>query len=165
MWAHEVLEHGDEEHPVVYERQYGDQVSLQDSMTDASQQIDSFKSYYISIPHENEDHIIFWGEVDSANPLYSEYGSMVTYDRDTGAHLSNWDIREVSFGWQLVDTFRKLHFGYFAGLFSKVLWAFIGLSPVWLAGTGFYLWYVRKRRKSESKRNRKARVSQREAHS
>ena len=68
--------------------------------------------------------------------------------------MANWDIREVGIGWQVIDSFRKLHFGYFAGLVSKVLWAVIGLSPVWLAGTGFYLWLTRRARKKQSRHNR-----------
>ena len=68
--------------------------------------------------------------------------------------MANWDIREAGAGWQVIDSFRKLHFGYFAGLISKVLWCIVGLSPVWLAGTGFYLWLTRRKRKKHSQRNR-----------
>ena len=68
--------------------------------------------------------------------------------------MANWDIREVCVGWQVIDSFRKLHFGYFAGLISKIIWCVIGLSPVWLGGTGFYLWFTRRKRKKQSQKNR-----------
>ncbi|WP_278405560.1 PepSY-associated TM helix domain-containing protein [Pseudoalteromonas ruthenica] len=165
VWYHEVIEHADEEHPVVMNKQHSANLSLQSLMDDSRTQIASFKPTFITLPHEGDDHITFWGEVDSSNPLFSEYGNMVTYNRDTGAHMSNWDIREVAFGWQLIDSFRKLHFGYFAGLVSKIIWAVIGLSPVWLAGTGFYLWYVRSRRKKASKRNRRTQTQHKQAYS
>ncbi|TMP76233.1 cellulose-binding protein, partial [Pseudoalteromonas phenolica] len=37
---------------------------------------------------------------------------------------------------------------------SKILWCIVGLSPVWLAGTGFYLWLTRRKRKKQSHKNR-----------
>ena len=45
------------------------------------------------------------------------------------------------------DSFRKLHFGYFLGLPSKILWCILGLSPVILACTGLYLYWFRRRKK------------------
>nr|WP_241651954.1 PepSY-associated TM helix domain-containing protein [Pseudoalteromonas phenolica] len=49
-----------------------------------------------------------------------------------------------------VDSFRKLHFGYFAGLPSRVIWCLIGLTPLIFAITGCYLWLKRRRPKKRA---------------
>ncbi|WP_330997842.1 PepSY-associated TM helix domain-containing protein [Psychrosphaera haliotis] len=84
--------------------------------------------------------------MDSANPLHSEYASTLTYDPQNGKLLHVGDVRSSPTLHVIVDSFRKLHFGYFGGLTSKIIWCVIGLSPLILGFTGLYLYLVRSRR-------------------
>ncbi len=154
VWYHEVIEHAQEEHYVLTNPLYSHDISLQQILDDSKKQISTFNGTFLVLPLEPDENITLFGEVSTTNPLASEYANTITYNKLTGEHMANWDIREVGIGWQVIDSFRKLHFGYFAGLVSKVLWAVIGLSPVWLAGTGFYLWFTRRARKKLSRQNR-----------
>ena len=45
---------------------------------------------------------------------------------------------------------KKLHFGTFAGAFSKVIWVFLALVPGALALSGLYMWWRSKRRRDLS---------------
>lgn len=154
VWYHEVIEHAEEEHFVLTKNLYNEEVSFQHVLDDSQKQIPSFNGTFLVMPLEPNENITLFGEVDTSNPLASEYANTVTYNKLTGEHMANWDIREVGVGWQVIDSFRKLHFGYFAGLISKIIWCVIGLSPVWLGGTGFYLWFTRRKRKKQSQKNR-----------
>ena len=154
VWYHEVIEHAQEAHYVLTNPLYSHDISLQQILDDNKKQISTFNGTFLVLPLEPDENITLFGEVSTTNPLASEYANTITYSKLTGEHMANWDIREVGIGWQVIDSFRKLHFGYFAGLVSKVLWAVIGLSPVWLAGTGFYLWLTRRARKKQSRQNR-----------
>jgi len=40
-----------------------------------------------------------------------------------------------------------LHFGYWAGVFSQILYVFFGLTTGFLYVTGFIVWYMKKYRK------------------
>ncbi len=154
VWYHEVIEHAEEEHFVLTKNLYNEEVSFQHVLDDSQKQIPSFNGTFLVMPLEPNENITLFGEVDTSNPLASEYANTVTYNKLTGEHMANWDIREVGVVWQVIDSFRKLHFGYFAGLISKIIWCVIGLSPVWLGGTGFYLWFTRRKRKKQSQKNR-----------
>nr|WP_275423230.1 PepSY-associated TM helix domain-containing protein [Pseudoalteromonas sp. MMG022] len=54
----------------------------------------------------------------------------------------------------LVDTFRRLHFGNFAGLFSKTIYSIAGFMPVILALTGGYLWLSRRNKRAKKRVSR-----------
>ena len=99
---------------------------MQQILDDSKKQISTFNGTFLVLPLEPDENITLFGEVSTTNPLASEYANTITYNKLTGEHMANWDIREVGIGWQVIDSFRKLHFGYFAGLVSKVLWAVIG---------------------------------------
>lgn len=154
VWYHEVIEHAEEEHFVLTKNLYNEEISFQHVLDDSQKQIPTFNGTFLVMPLEPDENITLFGEVDTSNPLASEYANTVTYNKLTGEHMANWDIREVGVVWQVIDSFRKLHFGYFAGLISKIIWCVIGLSPVWLGGTGFYLWFTRRKRKKQSQKNR-----------
>lgn len=147
--VHEVEEHV-EPHPLLTEPLYNEKLDFQQLLEKTKIYVNGFKATYFLFPFEPELHITFFGEVPSKNPLTSEYASTVTYDRNSGELMAAFDIRNASVITVVVDTFRKLHFGYFAGLPSKVIWSVLGLTPLWLSLTGLYFYWFRK-----SKRTRK----------
>jgi uncharacterized iron-regulated membrane protein len=60
--------------------------------------------------------------------------------------MASADGRKTT-GWtRLYHTFDPLHFGYFGGLPSKILWFILGLTPGVLAVTGTWMWWRRRSR-------------------
>jgi len=152
---HEVSEHIIEE-PVIMNAPFHNQkLSIEKLKYTSSELIDSFTATYLVLPFEPNMDITFYGVVDSPNPLHSEYGSLVTFDKQSGDLTISQDIRKTDGLTVTLDSFRKLHFGYFAGLTSKIIWCILGLSPVFLSMTGFYLYWQRSRRKKAAKQNRR----------
>ena len=160
-FAHELEEHAeDHAHYRMVERLYNDDLSLQALMEDAGRQINNFDTTYISFPWEPGKNFTFWGDVGAANPLLSQYASNVTYSAQTGEHMLNYDIRAATLGARMIDSYRRLHFGDFAGLPSKVIWCVLGLSPLLLSLTGIYLWYQRRDKRRAARTKRRARAAQ-----
>lgn len=148
-----VEEHHD--HHVMTEQLYPEELSIQGLVDDAQTRISDFTPTYISFPYEPERGLAVWGDVPTANILISEFSSTVFYS-DAGEYKSTSDIREASTGAVLVDTFRRLHYGNFGGLIVKVIWCVIGLTPIIFTVTGLTVWYSRKKKRSHSKRKRRA---------
>lgn len=72
----------------------------------------------------------------------------IYFDQYSGEILYFKDVRSLSLGQQVIDSFVPLHYGTFAGLPSRILYVLIGLSPTCLAVTGFLMgWYRRQRKK------------------
>ena len=148
--VHEV-EHHIEEHALLTAPLYSSNIDFQELLDKSKVDIPDYRPTYFTFPFEPDLHLTFYGEVPTGNPLSSEYASMVTYNRETGALMLAYDIRQAPTINVVVDTFRKLHFGYFAGLPSKVIWCVLGLTPLWLALTGLYFYMFRKQRSKKSK--------------
>ena len=147
-FAYELREHMDgKEHYAMEKRLYSDELSLQVLHDRAAQQVPGFEPTYITMPWEPGVNITFWGDVHSGNPLLSQYASNVTFNAQSGEFIAASDIRTAGSGAKIVDSYRRLHFGDFAGLASRVLWCVVGLSPLLLSVTGLYLWYRRREKR------------------
>lgn len=154
---HETLEHGFEEpHPAITSAYHSPDISFEALRENAGELISSFNATYLAIPNEPEMNITFFGEVNTANPLLSQYASAVTYNKNTGDLVSAYDIREQGVLAKFDDSTRKLHFGYFAGIWSKVLWSLVGLAPLFLSLTGLFMYVLRQ---SPINKNRKHKLS------
>ena len=151
---HEVQEHGFEQaHSYITQPYHASTISFEALRQDTAKQISSYQAYYLAIPNEPDMHISFFGEVETNNPFISQYASVVTYNRDTSDLISTYDIRNASMWAVLDDSTRKLHFGYFAGIWSKVVWCIIGLSPLILAVTGLLMYFLRRSPKQKKRVN------------
>lgn len=144
---HEVEEHIIEEPYLVTKPLYNQNISIQGLLEKSKKTIDTFEATYILMPFEPAMNIEFFGKVNSANPLNSNYASSIIYDKHSGDVVSIEDIRADNAIHETVDSFRKLHFGHFGGLTSKIIWCVLGLSPLILAFTGLYLYLYRNRNK------------------
>lgn len=143
---HEILEHSDgTEHVNMTQALHSPDIRFEDLHFDTTKAIDSFNATYLAIPNEPDMQIYFFGEVQTNNPVISQYASMITYDRHTGERLGAMDIRQASIWNKIDDSTRKLHFGYFAGIWSKIVWCIIGLAPVILAITGVVMFGLRRK--------------------
>ncbi|AFV00996.1 PepSY-associated TM helix domain-containing protein [Simiduia agarivorans] len=152
---HEYQEHADGfEHHLMQERLYSDALSFDDLRARAENSIEDFTVTYMSLPWEPGANITLWGDVPTGNILTSEYSSTVSFSASTGEQLGSYDIRDAGLGAHVIDSYRRLHFGDFAGLFSKVLWCLLGLSPLILALTGVTLWWKRRKQRARAKQKR-----------
>lgn len=152
---HELDEHSGEEHAYITQPFYSSEISFESIRQQSGVEITGFKAGYLAIPHEKEEQIVFYGEVPSNNPFNSEYASMVTFDKTTGKLIGAHDIRTADTLSVFLDSFRKLHFGYFGGIFTRILWCILGLMPVILAFTGLYLYWQRQKQRRVSRRSRR----------
>jgi uncharacterized iron-regulated membrane protein len=67
----------------------------------------------------------------------------LAFDQYSGKILSNIDSRRFGFAMRAVLFMGPLHFGTFAGHWSKIAWILVGLSPGLLFITGFIMWWRR----------------------
>lgn len=68
-----------------------------------------------------------------------------TIDPYRGTVLQTDDERTASFGERIVIVFTRLHFGWWGGLFTKILYAISGLVPLGLFITGIYTWGLKRK--------------------
>ncbi|WP_351074662.1 PepSY-associated TM helix domain-containing protein [Shewanella sp. CAL98-MNA-CIBAN-0140] len=152
---HELTEHPDGEHVYVTAARHSKNISFEALMRQTEVEIDSYKAGYLAMPFEPGRDITFYGDVDSRNPFNSEYASFVSFDRITGLLLAKQDIRQANTLTVFLDSFRKLHFGYFGGLFTRIIWCIVGLMPMILAFTGLYSYWHRRKQRLKSIQNRR----------
>lgn len=147
MVAHEIDDHVLNEPYKIQGPLYDNQqLSVESLLEDSRLQLGGFVPTYLLIPFEPDLNFMIFGHAPDSGLLASEYSSVLTYDKETGALLDTLDIREAHIGEVIDDSFRTLHFGYFGGLTTKIIWCILGLSPVWLALTGLYLYLFRRRK-------------------
>ncbi|MBE0389689.1 PepSY-associated TM helix domain-containing protein [Pseudoalteromonas luteoviolacea] len=148
IYLHEWQEHHDgHEHHQITERLYNNHLDFDRLFSQASNHIPGFQTTYVLMPSEPKQPITLYGKTPTGNPLISDYASTVSFNAQSGGFVFAYDIRDQAFLAVLIDTFRKLHFGNFAGYTSKVIWAFFGFTPVLLGFTGGYIWLKRRKKR------------------
>jgi uncharacterized iron-regulated membrane protein len=60
--------------------------------------------------------------------------------------------RDTSLGYRIYDLFPVVHFGTFAGIYSRIFYIFVGLSPSILLITGVIMWLKRRKLKPQPER-------------
>jgi uncharacterized iron-regulated membrane protein len=119
-------------------------------LADAKKAFPDFAPRVILFPARSGGPISIRGEVPGMLVAQSHVRSAnsITLDSTTGAVLRVVDGRKNT-GWTraywAVD---PLHFGYFGGLPTKVIWFVLGLTPSVLAVTGSVMWWQRRARAS-----------------
>ena len=142
VW-HEMEEHAaGEQHHIVSGPLYNHALSVQQMLEDAER--NGMTATYVSLPWEPDRSIGIYGDVQSGNPLHSEYASMQSFDSQTGVPKAFSDIRQADATVQVLDSFRNLHYGIFGGLLTRLIWCVIGAMPLLLSITGGYLWWRRR---------------------
>jgi uncharacterized iron-regulated membrane protein len=99
----------------------------------------------IDIPQKPEDVYRVRKKVPGdwyGNPIWGR--SFTHVDRYSGKVLSTVNITKASLGEKLANGMDIVHFGFFGGLFGRVLYFFVGLMPTILLITGFVMWCSRK---------------------
>jgi uncharacterized iron-regulated membrane protein len=125
-------------------RHWSRNISLDALLQRARDALPGFDPVFIGFPAAAGAAIQILGHVGS--PFRGDYGSVVTFDPQSGAVKGTREIRKADLWTQITDTFRPLHYGTFGGIFIKLLWCAGGLTPGLLAITGFLIWRQRQPR-------------------
>ncbi|WP_373081033.1 PepSY-associated TM helix domain-containing protein [Zhongshania sp.] len=129
---------------IVGERLYDSGLSFDELLADAGQRLPGFRPSFVSLPSKPGYEISVLGEVSGQHPLYSEFANAVRYNAQSGEFTGMRDLRLADTTSQIKNSFRRLHFGDFAGNWSRAIWAILGLSPVLLIATGIVMWRIRR---------------------
>jgi uncharacterized iron-regulated membrane protein len=101
------------------------------------------KATSISLAHEPKG--VFVMAKRQANET-AEWGNTKVYlDQFSGEVLQIEDGQNPSRANTILNQFTPLHYGTFAGIYSRILYFFVGLAPTVLFITGFIMWWHRKR--------------------
>ncbi len=129
---------------IVGERLYNPTLSIDALLRESQGRLVDFAPSFISLPSKPGYVINILGGVSGQNPLYSEFANSLRYDAQTGEFSGLRDIRESGAAAQIKNSFRRLHFGNFAGNWSRLIWVVLGFSPVLLIVTGLAMWRMRR---------------------
>ncbi|BCL34198.1 PepSY-associated TM helix domain-containing protein [Nostoc sp. MS1] len=123
-------------------------VALSKVLANADAAIPNAQTIYIGLPSKLEG-IIRVGKRQAHETSY--YGeSEITLDQYTGEVLRVVDSRKVGLGDRILIWFTPLHFGTYWGIYSRILYVFVGLAPLILFVTGFVMWWYRHRVKANN---------------
>ncbi|MCW5312708.1 PepSY domain-containing protein [Nostoc sp. KVJ3] len=100
----------------------------------------------ISLPSKPEDTLIIQFKLPQES---AERGQSYVYlDQYTGKVLRVDNALKMPLGDRILNSFTPLHYGTFGGLFSRIFYVFVGLSPLILFITGFVMYRHRYQEKS-----------------
>lgn len=96
--------------------------------------------------------VAHWGRADAQVTIFADYrpgaltGPTYLYRGATGDFLRTKPVlgQAPSMGSTLFELMTPLHFGNFAGVFSKVLWFALGFAGAYVSFTGLRLWTQRR---------------------
>jgi uncharacterized iron-regulated membrane protein len=139
---------------IVDSRLYNSAISLDALVADGRQKLPGFTLSFISLPSKPGYAISLLGKVENQKALYSEFANTLSYNAQSGEFMAVRDIREAAIDKKITNSFRKLHFGDFAGLASRLIWAVVGLSPLVLVLSGLSMYCLRRpvRKRAADKR-------------
>ncbi len=148
---HELVEHHDEEHTIANEFPgYRDSIDQLHSI--AEKEIPGYSLNYVYFPVDSDPNFYLYGQHPDAGSFNSPYGSTIFISADSGEVTASKDLRQAGFWVKFVDTFEPLHFGYFGGLITKIIWCLAGFAPAALSLTGVLMFFKRGRGSSRSRR-------------
>jgi len=96
---------------------------------------------HISLPEKPEG--VFRVRKKFPEQKESDASSYIYLDQYTGKVLQLKDSRQPSRAEFILNSFIPLHYGTFGGIFTRILYVFVGLSPTILLVTGFVMWRLR----------------------
>lgn len=128
----------------------GEPLSISQLLARAQQEFPDLAVRTIDLPARSNAPATLRGDVPSVLMMQSHVrrASSLALDPVSGAVITRIDGRDAT-GWKrLYFTFDPLHFGYFGGMVTKVIWFILGLTPGVLALTGSVMWWRRRSRAS-----------------
>src|SRR5699024_2491664 len=128
-------------------------ISLDEYVANAKEAYPALEVKTIRLPHQPSGYVYIDGEAGSlitrnrANKVY-----LHPFSGEVVQVLQDSELNAAEF---ITDIADPLHFGYFAGLPTKILWFILGLGISFAILSGTYLWYIRGIAKMERKLKRK----------
>ncbi|MGV0026866.1 PepSY-associated TM helix domain-containing protein [Phormidesmis priestleyi] len=98
----------------------------------------------VNLPDKPEDALSVYKQIGDG----IAYANVVYLDQFSGQIIRIDDERKAPLGDRVLNSFTPLHYGTFGGLPTRILYVFVGLSPLILFITGFVMWWYRKRKKT-----------------
>ncbi|MCP9770659.1 PepSY domain-containing protein [Lacihabitans sp. LS3-19] len=115
-----------------------------DKMLKETYQINpNFEPQYIYFPTQENKKFNLRGKLKGQNEMFAG-GNAIRFDAQTGKLVSISTFETLRFSEKLEAFVFPLHVGNFGGHFLKIFYIIIGLTPGFLAITGFLLWWRRK---------------------
>ncbi|RAI99751.1 putative iron-regulated membrane protein [Chitinophaga skermanii] len=99
----------------------------------------------IRTPKKQGDPVLFMGNTGGTK-FFGEYNSSVALSA-TGEVKKLTNLNKATFGQKFQACIAPLHFGNFGGLFVKIIWCLLGLTPGILALSGSWILYKRTSKK------------------
>lgn len=150
------LPEGPEEIPKSERARFGsapELLSLDEYVANAEKAFPELEVYSVRIPHQTSGFVYIDGQ--AGNPITRNRANKIYLHPFTGevVHMQrSSDLNAPEF---IADIADPLHFGYFGGLPTKILWFVFGLILSFAILSGTYLWYVRGMEKLERRLRRK----------
>jgi uncharacterized iron-regulated membrane protein len=118
---------------------------LEDLLKRADAIFPNARTTFISFPHEPKG--VFTVVKKQAGELISWGSTTIAFDQFSGEVVQVEDAMKPSRAGAILNQFVPLHYGTFAGIYSRILYVFVGLAPTVLMITGLIMWWHRKRNK------------------
>jgi uncharacterized iron-regulated membrane protein len=99
---------------------------------------------FLILPTKPNTKLKVFGKVEDDFALYSIFGNQIEVDIISKKIVSAEFNTTIGFGKRFYGIVLSTHFGEFGGMFIKILYFFIGLTPPLLSITGFILWKRKK---------------------
>jgi uncharacterized iron-regulated membrane protein len=97
----------------------------------------------ISLPSDSED--VYRINKESKNKAGNPFGSIIYLDQYTGKVLKIDNASHANRAEMIFNSFYSVHFGRFGGLATRILYVFIGFTPLLLFSTGFVMYQHRRK--------------------
>ncbi|NJY61675.1 PepSY domain-containing protein [Salinimicrobium sp. CDJ15-81-2] len=122
-------------------------------LTQIEQEYPDFNPTYIRLPLNSEGRLTVYGLFDDDAFYYSEFYNSIRANFNSGEITGVTRVQEADLKTKLSSTLIPLHFGQYGGIWTKLLYCFVGLSGPFLSITGFLIWRqgkpVKKHRKKK----------------
>ncbi|MQA91730.1 MAG: hypothetical protein GEU90_16160 [Gemmatimonas sp.] len=112
--------------------------------------IEGFEPGYIVLPAVGGAHYQIYGNLSGRIAMENASGAIV--HALSGEVLYRHSGREARLITKAYNWMDPLHFGYFGGIWTKLLWALLGLTSAFLSISGFAIWWLKARRRPRSPR-------------
>lgn len=116
----------------------------------------------VRIPHQPNDYVYIDGQ--AGNPITRNRANKIYLHPFTGEVVHIQRSSELNTAEFITDIADPLHFGYFGGLTTKIIWFLFGLAISFAILTGTYLWYARDLDKIQRKLRRASSGKQKTKH-
>ena len=103
-----------------------------------------FEVTYLRFPAKTDGALQLLGHLKTDPVIYGKIYSSLQANYKTGEIEKTDLLRDKPWNLRLAKMLQVLHFGNYAGLGVKILYAFFGLMPGLLSVSGFVIWYCRR---------------------